>query len=190
MCQKKRFNRLWKVKNFKIVLQRDAALFKIAKILGRDHRTIRTILLQIVNRVARNMLRKIKQINCQIFEKNQTWNYQEPIILQCCIVQTCNLPGVPRSTRCSVLRDMAEVRKAETRPPLNKKHKLKRQDWARKYLKTGFSKVLWTDEMRVSLDGPDGWASVSVMGTELHVDSDDSKVEVGHWYGLLLLKMS
>ncbi|CAJ0968398.1 unnamed protein product [Ranitomeya imitator] len=53
---------------------------------------------------------------------------------------------------------MAKVRKAEKRPPLNKKHKIKCQDWAKKYLKTDFSKVLWTDEMRVTLDGPDGWA--------------------------------
>lgn len=31
------------------------------------------------------------------------------------------------------------------------------QEWAKKYLKTGFSKVLWTDEMRVDLD-THGWA--------------------------------
>ncbi|XP_045894239.1 target of rapamycin complex 2 subunit MAPKAP1-like [Micropterus dolomieu] len=51
--------------------------------------------------------------------------------------KNCNLPGVPRSTRCSVLRDMAK-----------------------------------TDQM----DGP---VAGSVMGTELHFDSEDSKVEVG-----------
>ncbi len=57
-----------------------------------------------------------------------------------------------------MLRDIAKVKKAEKRSPLNKNHKLKRQDWAKKYLKTDFSKVLWTDEVRVTLDGPDGWA--------------------------------
>ena len=56
-----------------------------------------------------------------------------------------------------MLRDMAKVRKAETQPPLNKTHKVNRQNWAKKY-RTDFSKVLWTDEMRVTLDGPDGWA--------------------------------
>ncbi|KAL7866842.1 hypothetical protein AOLI_G00146560 [Acnodon oligacanthus] len=53
---------------------------------------------------------------------------------------------------------MAKVWKAETPPPLNKTHKLKRLDWSKKYLKTDFSKVLWTDEIGVTLDGPDGCA--------------------------------
>lgn len=39
-----------------------------------------------------------------------------------------DLPGVPRGTSCSVLKDMAMVKKAETWPPL---HKLKHQDWAK-----------------------------------------------------------
>ncbi|XP_070404420.1 transposable element Tc3 transposase [Nothobranchius furzeri] len=81
-----------------------------------------------------------------------------PLATSLAIFQSCKIIGVPKSTRCAILRDMAKVRKAERRPPLNKTHKLKRQDWAKKYLKTDFSKVLWTDEMRVSLDGPDGWA--------------------------------
>jgi hypothetical protein len=83
---------------------------------------------------------------------------KNPLSSSATIIQNCNLPGVFRSTRCQVLRDMAKVKKAETRPPLNKIKQLKHQDWAKKYLKTDFSKVLWTDEMRVTLDGPDGWA--------------------------------
>ena len=39
----------------------------------------------------------------------------------------------------------------------------------------------------VQTDGP---VAGSVMGTELHFDSDASKVEVGYWYGLVFLKMS
>lgn len=39
------------------------------------------------------------------------------------LFQNYNLPGVPRSTRFSVPKDMAMVRKAKTWPPLNKTHK-------------------------------------------------------------------
>ena len=36
----------------------------------------------------------------------------------------------------------------------------------------------------------DGHVAGSVTGTELHLESDASKVEVGYWYGLVLLKIS
>lgn len=61
-----------------------------------------------------------------------------------------NVPGVPRITVCSVVRDMAEVRKTETQPPLNKTRKLNRLHWSKKYLKIDFSNDLWTDEMIVT----------------------------------------
>lgn len=83
---------------------------------------------------------------------------RSPLSTSAAIFYNCNLSGVSRSTKYSVLNDMAMMRKAETRSPLNKTHKLKRQEWAKKYLKTDLSKVLWTDEMRVTPDEPDGWA--------------------------------
>ncbi|KAI5616969.1 LIM and senescent cell antigen-like domains 2, partial [Silurus asotus] len=87
--------------------------------------------------------------NCSNCGKVKRAAAKMPLATSLAIFQSYNITGVPKSTRCAILRDMAKVRKAESRPPLNKTHKLKRQDWAKKYLKTDFSKVLWTDEMRV-----------------------------------------
>lgn len=42
--------------------------------------------------------------------------------------------------------------------------------------------------MRGTVDGPDGRARGWISNG--HLDSDTSKVEVGLWYGLVLLKMS
>lgn len=61
--------------------------------------------------------------------------YQEPIIFQ-----SLNPPGDPRTTRCSELRVLAELRTAKTRPTLENTHLLDRLDWAKKHLKTDFSK--------------------------------------------------
>lgn len=107
-----------------------------------------SVLVQRVSRVTRNVLREKAQINCQGFEK-----------IQHEATRSQNLPVVSfsrracRRTRGSVLRDM-EVRKAT--PPL------KRLDGSRKHLRTDFPRF-----------GPG-----SAEGTELHSESDTSKVEV------------
>lgn len=141
--------------------------------------------------VARSVEKPRRKITAHELRKVKRAAAKMPLATSFAIFQSCNITGVPKSTRCAILRDMAKVRKAEKRPPLNKTHKLKRQDWAKKYLKTDFSKVLWTDEMRVSLDGQmDGPVAVSVKGRELQSDSDASKVEVEYWFGLVSSKMS
>uniref|UniRef100_A0A8C6PEG7 Tc1-like transposase DDE domain-containing protein n=1 Tax=Nothobranchius furzeri TaxID=105023 RepID=A0A8C6PEG7_NOTFU len=131
---------------------------KIAKLLNRDHRIIK----RFIQNSQQGRKKRVEKPRCKITAHEQRKVKRAaakmPLATSLAIFQSCNITGVPKSTRCAILRDMAKVRKAERRPPLNKTHKLKRQDWAKKYLKTDFSKVLWTDEMRVSLDGPDGWA--------------------------------
>ena len=104
------------------------------------------------------MEKKRRKITAHDLWKIKCEASKKPFASSSAIFQSCNIPGVSKSTRCAILRDIAKVRKAERRPPLSKTHKIKRQDWAKKYLKTDFSKVLWSVEMRVTLDGPDGWA--------------------------------
>ncbi|KAJ1193317.1 hypothetical protein NDU88_002616 [Pleurodeles waltl] len=139
-------------------LAEGCSTLKIAKLLKRDHRTIKRFIQNSQQGRKKRVEKPRRKITAHELRKVKRAAATMPLATSLAIFQSCNITGVPKSTRCAILRDMAKVRKAERRPPLNKTHKLKRQDWANKYLKTDFSKVLWTDEMRVSLDGPDGWA--------------------------------
>ena len=44
------------------------------------------------------------------------------------------------------------------RPPLKCIHHEKRLKWAENNMKVNFEKVIFTDECRATLDGPDGWS--------------------------------
>ena len=44
------------------------------------------------------------------------------------------------------------------RPSSTPKHKNLRMEWSRKYVKTDMKFVIFTDELKASLDDPDGWA--------------------------------
>lgn len=123
-----------------------------------DHRTFKRFVANSQLGSKKCMWKKRRKWTAKDLTRIKRQTTRNPLSSSATVFQNCNLPGVFRSTRCQVLRDMAKVKKTETRPPLNKIHKLKRQDWAKKYLKTDFSKVLWTDEMKVTLDGPNGWA--------------------------------
>lgn len=85
------------------------------------------------------------------------------------IFKAAGLPEVPKSTRNAILATMGSVKAPLKMPPLTPRHKNLRMEWARKYLKMDMSLVLFTDETRATLDGPDGWAKGWVyFGDERH----------------------
>jgi len=85
------------------------------------------------------------------------------------IFNQANLPEISKTTRCRLLRDMGKSVTAEKRPPLSARHKDSRLKWARDHMKTNMQMVLFTDETRATLDGPDGWGKGWVAnGQERH----------------------
>lgn len=125
MGQKRGLTDSEKSKNIKH-LSEGCSTLEIAKILGHDHRTIKPC--KYPKGSQDTCWEKKTQINCQRFDQNQMWSYQEPIILQCC--HTPELQPTWSVQEYKVFS--AQVRKAQTQPPLNKTHKLKQQDWAKK----------------------------------------------------------
>ena len=145
------------------LLSKKYRTIEISKHLHRDHRTIKAFVSNSQkhrkSRVEKKR-RKVTEADLRQVKRELTRN---PLATSSAIFKACELTHLSRSTRCSILRDMGAVKKAQKRPPLNTKNQQKRLEWAQTYLKTDFSHVLWTDEMRVTLDGPDGWARGWVM---------------------------
>ena len=74
------------------------------------------------------------------------------------IFQESGLTGIPKTTRNRILGRIAKHKASQKRPQLSSRHKDLRLNWARKYMKSDIKYVLFTDESRATLDGPDGWA--------------------------------
>ena len=60
--------------------------------------------------------------------------------------------------KLKVSRNTKGVKKWPWQLPHTKANILKSQNWAKKYIKIDFSKVIFMDKSRVTFDGHDGWA--------------------------------
>lgn len=99
-------------------LSEGCSTLEIAKILGRDHRTIKRFVANCQQGCKKRVEKKAAKLTAKDLRRITRQTSRNPLSTSAVIFQNCNLPEVPRSTRCSVLRDMVED-KVETRPPLN-----------------------------------------------------------------------
>ena len=145
--------------NIIAMLSKGDSTITIAKNLKRDHRTIKRFIETSQDGRKRREEKPFRKLTKRDILGVKREVAKRPLATSKHIFQGASLGDVPRSTRCRVLRKVAKVKKATKRPPLTQKHREKRVEWAKKYMKTDFSKVIFTDECRATLDGPDGWAS-------------------------------
>ena len=82
---------------------------------------------------------------------------QNPLLTSAAIFAKAGVYNICKTTRCKTLRELGNTKVARKRPPIAGRNKIKRLNWARQYMKHDFSKTIFTDECRATLDGPDGW---------------------------------
>ena len=133
---------------------------EIAKTPGRDHRTIK----KVVDNVNKVRTRKTKKFKAKLTDYSRLWSRLsrevKKNLLQTSkqVYDACEIFGVNRTTRCQILSTCSSTKKSPSKPSLTKIHKEKRRAWSVQYLKHDFNLVLFTDKMRTTLDGPDGWS--------------------------------
>ena len=130
---------------------------EISKKIGRDNRTVKKIAEVGIQPRKRRHQREFRNLNARDLSRLKRQMIKTPNLSSKSIFEACGLENVGRTTRCKVLKKFATVKSRHIGQFLSKKHKEARLAWAKKYLKTDFNNVIFTDESRVTLDGPDGW---------------------------------
>ena len=130
----------------------------IARILGRHVRTIQRFLRNPSTRKVRSDKGELKAVNTRDIRKIKREVFKKPGSTSKAIFENAGLNEVPKTTRNRILRTISKVRSPEKKPPLTQRHMRLRVEWARSYMKQDMKCVLFTDETRATLDGPDGWS--------------------------------
>lgn len=132
---------------------------EIAKNMNRDHRTIKKYVYS--GKTGRKTPKRshLRTLSSRDIRKLKIEMAKIPHATSKAIFDTAGVPEMGKTARCETLKTLGKVLKPQKQPPLSKHHKTKRVEWALRYMKTDFKNVIFTDECRATLDGPDGWAS-------------------------------
>ena len=131
--------------------------FVIAKKLDRDKRTIEKFVRNSCNKRRRSDKGKFRIIKPRQLTCLKRAVSLRPLSTSKAIFSEAGIDVQSKTSRCRILRKIATMRKATRKPPLRKIHKEKRVEWAKRYMKLDFRRVVFTDECRASLDGCDGY---------------------------------
>lgn len=131
---------------------------KMSKKLSRDHRTIKNFIKNGSKPQKRPDKGKFRSITSRQMRLLKRELSKQPLSTSKMIFDEAQINCVSRNTRCRVLNKIGNVKKAKSQPLLSKQHKQRRVEWAKKYMKVDFSQVVFSDECRATLDGPDGFA--------------------------------
>lgn len=140
-------------------LAKSTTIADIAKRINRHVVTVKRFLTDPLRkrktRADRGCMKSVSKRNLSCLKRNLR---KLPGATSARIFKEAGLPDISKSTRNRILAKMAENKCSLKRPPLTERHKKLRLNWAKNYMRTDMKCVLFTDESRATLDGPDGWS--------------------------------
>ena len=74
------------------------------------------------------------------------------------ISEKVGIEGVKTDNNHRIFCELGSVKTSSKQPPFSKANILKHRNWAKKYMKTDFSWVIFTDETWLTFDWPGKWA--------------------------------
>ena len=127
---------------------------EIAKKLNRDHRTIKKEI-ENIDKIRTRKKTGFKNVTKKDLSKMRSVISKKSGLTSKKIFEEVGVSNVNREKRCRILRTLTKDMKVNKLPHLSKHHKEKRVIWAKKYMKTDFSTVMFSDECRATVDGPE-----------------------------------
>ena len=139
------------------LLSNQKTTIELARMVSRDHRTIR------------NYVQKASKVRSRSDKGPFRIKKKEMTVLKMAIARNplttsrkcfneSNIHVESRTSRWRIIRVLAEMKSAIKKPPLAMNHKERKVEYAVKSMEQNFDNVMFTDECRATLDGPDGFS--------------------------------